>query len=128
MKIASNFVLLAATLVIGGCAHPQWSTHRAPRYYGMVDPDQTLERRLGLELNRHSDPDVATAASHVLISAQNGTVTLSGAVSSEQTRQKIDAVVRNTDGVEVVNDQLLVPYTATSTYGRPARVYISPPE
>lgn len=126
MNIANNLWLLAALAVIAGCARPEWSTHHSPRYYGMVDPDQTLERRLRAELQR--DPAQASAAPHVLISAQNGTVTLSGAVPNEQTRREIDAIVRNTSGVEVVNDQLLAPYTPAGTFGRPARVYVSPPE
>jgi hypothetical protein len=124
MSFASNVALLAAAVVLGGCAHAEKT--RSQRYYGMVDPDQTLERRLRLELNR--DPDLAAASPDLLISAQNGTVTLSGAVPNEQTRREIDAIIRNTSGVEVVNDQLLVPYTPAGTYGRPARVYVSPPE
>jgi osmotically-inducible protein OsmY len=128
MRNAFNFGWLVAAVIAGGCAYPEWSNQHSSRYYGMVDPDQTLERRLSFELNGHPDPDVANAASHVLVSAQNGTVTLNGAVPNEEARQKIDALVRSTEGVAVVNDQLLVPYTPTGDYGRPARVYTSPPE
>src|SRR5690349_19874 len=116
MKLAYSLALIASLVLINGCAHRQLAAHHSTRYYGMVDPDQTLERRVRAELN--SNPDLAAVAPNVLISAQNGTVTLSGSVPSEKGRQQIDAIVRNTSGVAVVNDQLLPPYSPTGDYGR----------
>jgi BON domain-containing protein len=124
MRIVQILPIFALLGLVSGCAHPEWSARHSRRYYGMVDPDQTLERRLRFELD--SRPDLATTSPHVLISVQNGTVTLSGAVPSERTRQEIDAIVRNTSGVAMVNDQLQPPYAPTGSYGRPARIYASP--
>jgi len=121
MKIANRLLMAASIIIVGGCAHDP------SRYYGMVDTDKTLERRLRSELDSH--PNLASISPNVLISAQNGTVTLSGVVPNPQKRQEIDAIVRDTSGVVAVKDQLLPPaYTPTGTYGRPARIYSSPPE
>jgi osmotically-inducible protein OsmY len=127
MKIALSLVVFASMALVGGCANSEWTTNPSPRYYGMVDLDQTLEQQVRAELDSH--PDLAATAPDVLISAQNGTVTLSGAVPNEQTRQEILAVVRNGSGMAVINDQLVAPspYTPTGSYGRPPRVYVSPP-
>ena len=121
MRIAKRLLILALIVMAGGCAHD------SPRYYGMVDADKTLERRLRSELDRH--PNLASLAPNVRISAQNGTVTLSGVVPDQRKRQEIDAIVRNTSGVALVNDQLQPPpYTPAGNYGRPARIYSTPPE
>lgn len=121
MRITNCLIGLSLLIFAGGCARPEWAASRPARYYGMVDTDRSLEKELRYELNSH--PDLAGTAPHVLISAQNGTVTLSGVIPSEQARQEIDGIVRNTDGVAVVNDQLQPPYTPTGDYGRPARIY-----
>jgi osmotically-inducible protein OsmY len=114
-------------VLVAGCANPERRVETPPRYYGMVDLDQTLEQQLRAKLDSH--PDLAASSSDVLISAQNGTVTLSGAVPSEQSRQEIIAIVRNAGGMAAINDQLVVPSTYTPTGGssRLPRVYVSPP-
>jgi len=125
MKV-TRFVVLSIGIFAAGCAQPQWNARHTPRYYGLVDTDQALERKLRSDLNSY--PDLANTAPHVLISAQNGTVTLSGAVPNEQTRREIDGIVRTAPGVAVVNDQLQPPYTPTGDLGRPPRIYADPGE
>lgn len=121
MKNTNGLLVSILMVMAGGCAHD------SSRYYGMVDPDKTLERRIHSELDNH--PDLASSAPDVLISAQNGTVTLNGVVPDPQKREEIDAIVRNTAGVVVLNDQLQPPpYTPTGTLGRPPRIYSTPPE
>lgn len=126
MRIAGSLLPLVLVTLFAGCAGPGWHADRAPRYYGLVDTDQALEHKLRAELD--SNADLSATAPRVLISAQNGTVTLSGSVPNEQARQQIDDIVRNTSGVAVVNDQLQPYYTPTGDFGRPPRVYLSPPQ
>ena len=56
------------------------------------------------QINRYGD--LATAASGVQVSAQNGTVTLTGTVPSAEQRKIIDAVAEGTSGVRAVKDRL----------------------
>ncbi len=131
MKIEVVAGLLASVLLMAGCAY-----HRPPVVYttpgGQVisaapDPrtaaDRALETSLRAELNRYGD--LAAVNHDMLISANNGTVTLTGPVRSERDRQMIDSLVRNTPGVSSVNDQLQVTYPPTGIVTSPP--YSPPP-
>jgi osmotically-inducible protein OsmY len=60
----------------------------------------------------------------IQITAQNGTVTLSGNVSSEQEKQRIETTVKGTGGVASVNNQLQVSVSPTSDRpGQGGRLY-----
>jgi osmotically-inducible protein OsmY len=63
---------------------------------------------------------LGTLAQTLQIEAQNGVVTLSGNVPSQQDRELIGAVIRNTPGVVSLTDQLQTSSTAT---GSNSRVY-----
>jgi osmotically-inducible protein OsmY len=54
------------------------------------------------------DPALATIAPQIQINATSGTVTLSGSVKSEQDKERIAELVRQTTGVVTVNNQLTV--------------------
>ncbi|HTL59209.1 MAG TPA: BON domain-containing protein [Candidatus Limnocylindrales bacterium] len=126
MRISNCLLLIVSIIFAAGCADRGGYAGHPPRYYGLVDTDQALERKLRAQLS--SNAELSSTAPDVLISAQNGTVTLSGNVPSEQVRRQIDDIVRNTSGVDAVNDQLQPPYTPTGDFGRPPRVYTSPPQ
>jgi osmotically-inducible protein OsmY len=68
--------------------------------------DRALETTVRQALD--NNPTVATVSRGLYITSQNGTVTLTGTVPSEQDRQFIDNTVRNIGGVYGVNDQLQV--------------------
>ena len=71
----------------------------------LTDADRSLANSVRSALN---DSTVAGDSRNVYIDSRNGTVTLTGTVPTEQDRQFIDNVVRNTSGVYSVNDQLQV--------------------
>jgi osmotically-inducible protein OsmY len=124
MKMIQNLGLVASLAVAGGCAHPGYNSANG-RYYGQVDLDRSLEQSVRTQLNQYGQ--LAADAGNVQVSAQNGTVTLSGPVPSEQDRQMIDALARNTSGVTSVIDQMQAPLTPTGAPGQPPRVYVVPP-
>src|SRR5262249_596627 len=68
--------------------------------------DQGLTSQVQQSLS--NDPSLVSVAPKVLVSAQNGAVTLSGNVSSDQEKQRIESLVKNTSGVVSVNNQLQV--------------------
>jgi len=89
----------------------------------LADTDRALVSTVRQALN--NNPTVAPVSQAVYVSARNGTVTLTGTVLTEQDRQFIDNVVRNTSGVYSVNDQLQVP--AQPTGAADTRVYSTAP-
>jgi len=90
----------------------------------MTDSDRALIGTLRNALNEN--PTVATAARNLYLDSRNGTVTLTGTVPTEQDRQFIDNVVRNTAGVYEVNDQTQV--TGLPTGASDSRVYTTTPQ
>jgi len=125
MKTLKHLGLAACLALVGGCAHPGYYGNNGS-YYGQVDLDRTLEQNVRAQLNQYGQ--LGTDAANIQVSAQNGTVTLSGPVPNEKDRQMIDALARNTSGVVSVIDQMqptaLVP---TGAVGQPPRVYVVPP-
>lgn len=61
-----------------------------------------------------NDTSIANFSSGIMVNAQNGTVTLTGTVPSEQDKQKVESMVKNTSGVVTVNNQLQVSLRPTS--------------
>ena len=100
-----------------------------PTTYVFTDADRALSASVRRALNESEN--VAGIARNIYIDSRNGLVTLTGSVPTEQDRQFIKNVVRNTTGVYTVNDQIQVvaptvisaPTGATET-----RVYSSQPE
>lgn len=101
-------------LMAAGCA-----TDSAERRAAL---DRSLEGNLRAELRRYGD--LAATAPDVRFDADAGTVTITGTVPTEKDRDMITSLVRNTAGVETVNDRLRV-LSATGSDG-PARVYTQP--
>src|SRR5215475_5291400 len=129
MRIQGMLAIGALLLFAGGCASPYREASYPGQvisspYYRRYADDRALETTLRSELNRYGD--LSSVAPNIQISAQNGTVTLTGPVPSERERQMMDALIRNTPGVVAVNDQTQLTYPPTSTYGRPARIYTAP--
>lgn len=116
-------------LAVTGCesSHPYtYTTHggeviSAP---SRNPADVALETNLRADLNRFGP--LSAVSPNVQIYSQNGTVTLTGTVPSERDRQMIDAMVRNSNGVVAVNDQMQVAYPPTGMEGTPPQVYASP--
>ena len=65
------------------------------------------------ELNK--DATLAAIVPTIQITAQNGTVTLSGKVPSEQEKQKIEAAVKSAGNVVSVNNQLQVSSSSSTS-------------
>ncbi len=78
-----------------------------------TEADRALADLVRGQFNRYGD--LAALAPNVHVSAQNGTVTLTGSVPSEQEKRMIDAMVQETSGVVAVNDQLQVSAQPTAT-------------
>jgi osmotically-inducible protein OsmY len=96
------------------------------RHRSQIELDRELEDNLRSQLNRYGD--LATTTPNVQISAQSGTITLTGSVPSQREREMIVSLVRNQSGVVAVNDQLQVGYSPTGIVNGPARVYTTPPD
>jgi len=97
--------------------------------YVFTDADRALSSTVRRALNQSET--VAGIARNVYIDSRSGVVTLTGSVPSEQDRQFINNVVRNTAGVYNVNDQIQVvaPTVVTAPTGATEnRVYASSPE
>jgi hypothetical protein len=68
--------------------------------------DQALAQRVTNSLRE--DTSLATVAPNITASANNGTVTLQGSVSSQQQRSDVEAKVRGITGVTQVTNNLKV--------------------
>jgi osmotically-inducible protein OsmY len=84
-------------------------------------PDNSLLRQVRQQLNSYGR--LGTIAQTVQMDAQNGVVTLSGVVPTQQDRDMINEVVRNTPGVVSVTDQLHVSNWSTGSSDSNSRVY-----
>jgi osmotically-inducible protein OsmY len=89
---------------------------------GLTESDRMLSRQVQQQLQ--NDPSLAAAAPSIQVSAQNGTVILSGNVKSDQDKEKIESTVRGITGVVSVNNQLQVSLQPTSEpAGKSSRIY-----
>src|SRR6266850_8045849 len=75
--------------------------------------DSALVSQVRAALN--NDTTLVTVAPPIQVTAQNGTVTLSGSVANDQQKQTIEHLVKGTSGVVTVNNQLQVLPSATGT-------------
>jgi osmotically-inducible protein OsmY len=55
-----------------------------------------------------ANPEVASAAPAIKVSAENGTVTLMGAVPSENVKREAEDIAEDVSGVDEVHNQLIV--------------------
>jgi len=85
------------------------------------ETDRTLVSQVRTELNK--DASLAAIVPTIQITAQNGTVTLSGNVPSEQEKQKIEAAVKNAGNVVTVDNQLQVSSSSSTTSGQSSANY-----
>jgi osmotically-inducible protein OsmY len=125
MKVTRALVLLSALFLVGGCTSYNRQTTYDP--YGnrvissspyntqgaaaaaaarAAEADRALAASVRQQFARYGD--LSALANNVQITAQNGTIVLTGTVPTENERQMIEAMVRNTPGVLSVNDQLQV--------------------
>lgn len=106
------------------------SQSSAPIYSGTAT-DQTngpeIDRNLTDRLQQALKNDAATAplTQNINVSSQNGVVTLTGSVPSEQQRQLVDNVVKNISGVKSVYDQMQLAGPATGRATQESRSYPS---
>ena len=85
--------------------------------------DQALATQLQQALSNH--PTLGAIASSIVSTVQNGRVTLTGTVPSEQDRTMVQEVVKNIAGVVSVTDQMQIASVPTGRVSQPARVYPS---
>src|SRR6266481_1309387 len=141
MKISSKLTIVSSVLLIAGCAHRERQaqyneSHPSSSYaagttsqfqgnsqfQGRTGSDQTLVTQVQDALKR--DTTLAAIAPRIEVTAQNGTVTLSGSVPSDQDKQRIEAMVKSTAGVVSVNNQLQVSLQPTSERpGQQSKLY-----
>ena len=67
--------------------------------------DAGLKAKIEAALRGHKDLDTHS----VTIDVDNGTVTLSGLISTDEQRAKVNRIVRRLSGVDTLFDNLLVP-------------------
>src|SRR5438105_2103568 len=115
MRIAQTLATISALLLAAGCstaphnyAYDHVDTGRISYPPPRSAADTALETEVRADLNRYGD--LAKVASNVQVYAQDGTVTLTGSVPTDKDRQMIETLVRNTQGVVSVNDQLQLTY------------------
>jgi len=138
MSVTQKFAILSTLALVAGCSDEyqrQTYYNTEPAHGGHVitsgtytgpqanPTDLALEASLRDQLNHYGD--LAGEAPNVQITARDGNVTLAGAVPSERDRQMIEAMVRNTSGVNSVSDQLRVGYVPTGASS--STVYATPP-
>jgi len=127
MKIAYTLALITPLLFTAGCSYQQrhagYTT--APSYGSSIsssrlEADQALANSVRQQFNQYGD--LAPLANNIQVSANDGTITLTGTVPSDQQRKMIDAMVENTSGVTGLNDQLNVTsWPAGTSYNRSDR-------
>ncbi len=88
------------------------------------ETDSALTDRLQQTLRNNAN--TAPLAQDVNVSTQNGVVTLTGTVPSEQQRQLLDNLVRNVSGVKSVYDQMRIAAAATGRVTQEPRSYSTP--
>lgn len=115
MRITTVLAVTSSMAFAVGCASPG---ERA---------DRAMEKNIRAELDNYGQ--LAAAEPHLGINARDGNVTITGPVRTEQNREMIDSLVRNTTGVVAVNDQMQVLYPPTgAVMGQtPAPVYTTVP-
>jgi osmotically-inducible protein OsmY len=128
MKIGKHFGIISALVLVAGCsrheqahytdygtAYSSTPTYQQPTTttssastspQSTNDTDRTLVSQVQQSLRQ--DNTLAPLMPGIQVSAQNGSVTLSGNVSSEQEKQRIESMVKSTSGVVSVNNQLQV--------------------
>ena len=150
MKIGKHFSFISALLVVAGCSHheqarytdygtpystggstssyqqstgtAQQTTSSNPASQATSETDRNLVSQVQQSLRQ--DNALAGLMPAIQISAQNGSVTIAGNVSSEQEKQKIESAVKSTSGVATVNNQLQVAGSPTSDRpGQGTRLY-----
>ncbi len=77
-----------------------------PQDQGLTQLDRAIIRQIRQAWNQ--DYKLSLAATGLKIVADNGKVTISGTVETEQEKEKLEAMVQKTVGVASVKDQLTV--------------------
>ncbi len=88
------------------------SSSTAPPAGWVSEADRSLMNQVRQALD--TGP-MASAAPNIYVAAQNGTITLTGSVPTEQQKAAIESLVRNTPGVVAVNDQLQLVSASSQT-------------
>jgi len=89
-------------------------------------PGQATDKSVASQVKQSlsADPALASIAPNIDVKANNGTITLSGTVPSEQEKQRIETLAQSTSGVSRVENQLEVSLTPTSeSAGQTSRIY-----
>jgi len=89
------------------------------------DVDRALDDSIRRRLNGY--PEMASACQSVQVMSRNGIVTLSGTVPSERDRERIEGLVKNVNGVTIVNNDLRVYPLPTGRVYENSQVYATEP-
>ncbi len=134
MRIWTLPLIGSSLLLAAGCTEPRYASTppqviSAPAYTAVpgtytpatAESDRALENQIHQEL---ANGQLSYLASHVNITASNGTVTLNGSVPTAQDREALDTLARNTTGVNnVINQVRIAPAVAETSPGGSAPIY-----
>ena len=134
MKITQTIILAATLLLVAGCANNErqqvgyydfeYKNSRGGinQYNHNTYTRSTASSSTVITQNVRADdaivwdvrqslqqnPEIVFVVPNMQISANNGTLLLSGPVQSEEQRRQIEVIARRTSGVVAINDQLQV--------------------
>lgn len=134
MRMRNILLALSSGLCVAGCAYQQpegtYSYSGAPIHGSQTiarpevsAADRSLEDSVRYQINQYGE--LAAASPNVQITCRSGAVSLSGSVPNERDKEMMEACVRNTSGVLVVDNRLAVIYPPTGTYSQ-GTVYPAP--
>jgi osmotically-inducible protein OsmY len=87
--------------------------------------DSALAAQVRQAIN--SDPNLISIAPDIHVTADKGTVTLSGSVPNEDQKVRIESLAKGTSGVVTVNNQLQIPLQPTGRAPQSGLIYSNAP-
>jgi osmotically-inducible protein OsmY len=116
---AGAAVLLAGSVAVVGCRSEPVTETTTPPAATAAEPRDDTTIRTAVQAKFYTED--LTRGRPIEVSAQNGAVTLSGTVPTDEARQRAVELARSVEGVTTVNGQLQVREEASAAAAAPAR-------